>query len=297
MEKIKVSDNLELSRIIQGFWRVTHWNKSDKELLELMEKSLELGIDTFDTADIYMSEEAQGKAMALNPSLRDKIKIVTKCGIKNYAPIFGDNKTLQYDSSKKHIIESVDGSLKRLGTDYVDLLLIHRPDFIMNPEEMSKAFNELKSSGKVLNFGVSNFSPSQFDMLQSYCDVKLVTNQVEISPLKLDAYKDGTLDNCLKNRVNPMAWSPLAGGRIFTQNDEKSIRVREVLEKIKDEIGANSIDEVAYAWLLIHPAKIMPIVGSSNIQRLETAANALKLQFTSEHFYQIWQASLGKNID
>ena len=297
MEKVRVSDNLELSRIIQGFWRVIHWKKTDQELLALMEGALELGVDTFDTADIYMSEEAQGRAMALQPGLRDKIKIVTKCGIKNYAPIFGDNKTLQYDSSKKHIINSVDGSLQRLNTDYIDLLLIHRPDFIMNPEEIAEAFNELKKSGKVLNFGVPNFKPSQFDMLQSYCDMKLVTNQIEISPLHLDPYTDGTLDNCLKNRINPMAWSPLAGGRIFSSEDERSIRIREALEKIKNEIGAKSIDEVIYAWLLIHPAKIMPIVGSSNIKRLEAAINGAKLAFTQEHFYQIWQASLGRSID
>lgn len=297
MEKIKVSETLELSRVIQGFWRVKHWNKTDSELLKLMEEAIELGVDTFDTADIYMSEEAQGRAMSLKPSIRDEIKIVTKCGIKFEAPIFGDNKTLQYDSSKKHIINSVEGSLKRLDTDYIDLLLIHRPDFIMNPTEMSEAFDELKQSGKVLNFGVSNFTASQFDMLQSHCNVKLVTNQVEISPLHLEPYIDGTLDNCLKNRISPMAWSPLAGGKIFTENNERVVRLRATLEQVKEEIGANSIDEVIYAWLLIHPSKIMPIVGSSNKQRLQTAINAMNLNLTRDHFYQIWQSSLGRNID
>lgn len=297
MERIKLGNDLEVSRIIQGFWRATHWGISEKEILQLIENCLELGVDTFDTADIYMSETLQGKAMALKPSVRESMKIITKCGIKPQMPLFPDNKMLQYDSSKEHILTCVDSSLKRLGIEYIDLLLIHRPDFIMNPEEMAEAFDILKKSGKVLNFGVSNFKPSQLKMLQSYVGQELVTNQIEISPLHLEPFEDGSLDYCLEKRIKPMAWSPLAGGRLFKENDERTIRLRETLERIRVEIGANSIDEVAYAWLLKHPAKILPIVGSSRIERLKAAVNALELNFTRDHWYEIWQSSLGRNID
>lgn len=297
MERIKMGKNLEVSRIIQGFWRATHWNITGNEMLTLIEECLELGIDTFDTADIYMSEELQGKAMSLKPSIRENMKIITKCGIKPKMPLFPGNKTLQYDSSKEHILSSVDNALGRLGIEYIDLLLIHRPDFIMDPEEMAEAFDKLKSSGKVLNFGVSNFKPSQLSMLQSYMKEPLITNQIQISPLHVEPFVDGTLDYCLEKRIIPMAWSPLEGGRIFTEDNERNIRLRSTLEKIKGELGAKSIDEVAYAWLLKHPSKILPIVGSSKIERIKSAVNATKLDFTRDQWYEIWQSSLGRNID
>ncbi|MGL4107358.1 aldo/keto reductase [Clostridium sp. LP20] len=297
MERIEVNKDLSLSRIIQGFWRLSHWNNKPEDTLRFMEECLELGITSFDNADIYMAEELQGNAMKLNPTLRDKIEIITKCGIKPMNALFPENKMLQYNSSKEHIVTCAENSLRRLGTDHIDLLLIHRPDFIMDPEEIGEAFNELKKSGKVFNFGVSNFTSSQFSMLQSYVDVPLVTNQVEVSPLHLDPIADGSFDFMLEKRINPMAWSPLAGGRIFTGEDERAVRLRGSLDRIKEEIGANSIDEVIYAWLLRHPVKIMPIVGSGKIERTKAAVNALQLNFTRDHWYEIWQSSLGRNID
>lgn len=297
MDRIKLTDELSFSRIIQGFWRVNSWNKTDEELLRYMEECLDLGVTTFDTADIYMSEKAQGKAMSLKPSIREKIEIVTKCGIKPPGNLFDDVKIPHYDSSKKHIIESVDNSLSRLGVDYIDVALIHRPDFIMNPEEMAEAFKDIKKAGKVREFGVSNFKASQFNMLKSYYDGKLVTNQLELSPTFLDYFKDGTLDCMMENRVAPMAWSPLAGGRIFTKEDERETRLRKTLENIGKEIDAKSIDEVIYAWLLMHPVNIMPIVGSSKLERVKMAVDSLDLKMSREQWYDIWQSSLGRNID
>lgn len=297
MEKVKLGDKLEVSRIIQGFWRTKHLGLSDGELLDFMKGCIELGVDTFDTADIYLSEANQGRAMALESSLRDKIKIITKCGIKPQNELFPEVKTLQYNSTKEHIVKSVDNSLKRLGVEYIDLLLIHRPDFIMNPEEMAEAFLEIEKKGKVLNFGVSNFKPSQISMLQSYVSQKLITNQIEISPLKLEPFIDGSLDYCLEKRIKPMAWSPLAGGRIFKGESETANRVKSTLDRIKNEIGAKSIDEVAYGFLLKHPAKILPIVGSHKIQRVQSAINGLEINLTQDQWYEIWQSSLGRNID
>ena len=297
MERVKINDEFSMSRIVQGFWRLSHWGFKNEDTLKLIEECIDRGVTTFDNTDIYMAESLQGEGMNLKPSIREKMEIVTKCGIKPVGELFPDNDVLKYDSSKEHILKSVDDSLLRLKTSYIDLLLIHRPDFLMNPEEMAEAFDILKKSGKVRNFGVSNFTPSQFDMLKSYTNVPLITNQIEVSPLHLDPFVDGTLDNCLKNRIHPMAWSPLAGGKIFTSDDERTVRLRKTLNKIKEELSANSIDEVIYAWLLMHPSKIMPIVGSSKIERLEAAINGMNLKFTSSHFYEIWQSSLGRNID
>lgn len=296
MKRIKISDNVEFSRIVQGMWRANKWDKSPKELLKFMEQCVELGITTFDTADIYMTEELQGNAMSLKKSLRNNIELITKCGIK--IPGKSENcKVHHYDSTKKHIKYSVENSLKRLQTHHIDLLLIHRPDYLMNPEEMAEAFNELHNEGKVLSFGVSNFKPSQVDMLNSYLDFPLVVNQVEISPMKLDSFMDGTLDNCLKNRMKPMAWSPLAGGRIFNEKDEISVRLMNTLNKIKEISKATSIDEVIYAWLLYHPSNIIPIVGSGKYERVKLASNSLNVNLTRENWYEIWQNAIGKEID
>ncbi|MBY7023598.1 MULTISPECIES: aldo/keto reductase [Clostridium] len=295
MDRVKLNENFELSRIVQGMWRANKWNKSPKEVLKFMQECIELGITSFDTADIYMTEELQGNAMNLKKSLRYNIEIITKCGIKLPGRLV-DCKVHHYDSSKDHIKFSIESSLKRLQTDYVDLLLIHRPDYLMNPEEMAEAFNELHNEGKVLNFGVSNFTPSQVDMLKTYLDFPIVTNQVEISPVRLEPFIDGTLDNCLKNKMTPMAWSPLAGGKIFNVEDERGRRLMTTLNKIKEKNNIFSIDEVIYAWLLYHPSNIIPIIGSGKIERVKLAVDSLKVKLTREDWYEIWQSSTGKEI-
>ncbi|MGL4850789.1 MAG: aldo/keto reductase [Clostridium sp.] len=298
MEKIKLTDNLSYSRIIQGFWRLSHWNQSAKETLDFMKECVDLGITTFDNADIYLAEALQGEAMKLDKSFRNKIQIVTKCGIKPpIETLFKDVQTPHYNSTKNHIIESVDNSLKRLNIDYIDTMLIHRPDFLMDPKEVAEAFTEIKNSGKVLEFGVSNFTPSQIDMLSSYYDGHLVTNQIEISTLKPSPLTDGSLDKALEKRISVMAWSPLAGGRIFKDDCEQALRVRACLNELKEKYKAESIDQIAYAWLLKHPAKIMPIVGSSKISRVKAAIKALDINLSHEDWYLILEASLGKSVD
>lgn len=290
--------DLQFSRIIHGQWRLAEWNYSNEQVLRLLEQCLELGITTIDTADIYgqySCESLLGQALALKPELRDQIEIVTKCGIKLTSR---DDVTLNhYNSSKQHIIESVHHSLRNMQTDYIDALLIHRPDVLTNPEEVAEAFNELKHAGKVRYFGVSNYTPSQLSMLQSYLDMPLITNQIELNVLERAQFENGTLDQALERRMPPMAWSPLAGGRIFTSEDPQAVRVRSVLESIATQIGATSIDQVMYAWILKHPAKIMPIVGSGKIERIEAAVQALKLTLTHEQWYEIWVASRGKQVD
>lgn len=299
MKKIRLAENLEFSQIIHGLWRLSEWNMSSDQLISFIEECIELGITTFDHADIYggyTCEEIFGNALALKPELREKIQIVTKCGIKLKSSKFPDLKMNHYDTSKEHILMSVNNSLKNLQTDYIDLLLIHRPNPFMNPKEVAEAFNQLQKEGKVRHFGVSNFLPSQFNMLQEHLDMPLVTNQIEVSPMQFEHFEKGTVDLLLEKGVAPMIWSPLAGGQIFTSQTEAAVRVRSMLEEIGAEIGANSIDEVMYAWLLVHPANMMPIVGSGKIERVKTAVEASKLSMTSEQWLRIYVAGMGHNL-
>ncbi|WP_430510648.1 aldo/keto reductase [Gottfriedia solisilvae] len=299
MKRIPLAENLEFSQIIHGLWRLSEWNMSSEQLISFIEECIELGITTFDHADIYggyTCEEIFGNALALKPELREKIQIVTKCGIKLKSSKFPDLKMNHYDTSKEHILTSVNNSLKNLQTDYIDLLLIHRPNPFMNPKEVAEAFNQLQKEGKVRYFGVSNFLPSQFNMLQKHLDMSLVTNQIEVSPMQFEHFEKGTVDLLLEKGVAPMIWSPLAGGQIFTSQSEAAVRVRSMLEEIGAEIGANSIDEVMYAWLLVHPANMMPIVGSGKIERVKTAVEASKLSMTSEQWLRIYVAGMGHNL-
>lgn len=295
MERIRLAEDLTFSRIIHGLWRLAEWNYSKEQILALIEFCLEQGITTFDHADIYgkyTCESLFGEALALKPSLRGQIEIVTKCGIK-LASKYG---LKHYDTSKEHIIASVHQSLKNFRTDYIDVLLIHRPDPFMNPEEVAEAFTKLKKEGKVRHFGVSNFKRSQFNMLQSYLDFPLVTNQIEVSAYRLENMEDGTVDLCLEKRIPPMVWSPLAGGKLFTATDDKAVRLRATLEKIRDELGAETIDEVLYAWLLVHPARMMPIVGSGKKERIIRAVRALALPLRREQWFEILQSSMGHEV-
>ena len=299
MERIEMANNLSFSRIVHGWWRAESWNYSTEEILNLIEKCLELGVTTFDHADIYsggICEELFGKALSLKPHLRKKMEIITKCGIKFQHPNMPKNDGHYYDTSYEHIIYTVEKSLKGLKTDYIDLLLIHRPDIFMNPLEVKKAFEELKNSGKVKNFGVSNFTPSQYEMLQSYLDFPLITNQLELSVACYDNFENGAIENAMKHRIKPMAWSPLDGGKLFTEKTDKYNRLNSILGEISKEVGVNNISEISYAWLLNHPSEIIPIVGSGNIKRVEEAVNATKIKLTRKQWFKILDANRGYEV-
>ena len=295
--KIKLADNgPEVSRIVLGVMRLLDWNLSPSGLLDLIMGSIENGISTFDHADIYgdhSCEEFFGKAISSAPSLRDKIQIVTKCGIMLVSEKNPGCTIKHYDTSQRHIIESVENSLRRLGTDYIDILLIHRPDPLMEIDEIAGAFASLKKSGKVLHFGVSNFSPSQFRLLSSRIDIPLVTNQVECSVLHLNPFEDGTLDSCVINGVLPMAWAPLGGGELFKEASQRAARVRSILGAIGRSHGAVPIETIALAWLIKHPSGIIPVIGTGNMERIVNAVKALDLKITKEEWFQIWTASKG----
>lgn len=299
MEQISLASNLSISRVVHGHWRLSDWNLTSQQLLSLVQGAMELGVTTFDHADIYggyTCEQLFGNALALKPELRPQLQIVTKCGIKLMSPKYPERTVKHYDYSYAHIVESVNTSLKNFGTSYIDLLLLHRPAPFINPEEVAKAFSELQQSGKVLQFGVSNFLPSQYQMLSTYLDVPLVTNQVEISPYCLEHFKNGNVDYFMANRIRPMAWSPLAGGRLLHPTDSQGERLHAALTQVAKELGVSSIDAVAYAWLLKHPVGIVPVVGTRSLERIATAVSALELNLSLEQWYRIYVASEGVDV-
>ncbi len=298
IERINLNGSLALSRLVFGVWRLADWKMSKDDTQALIEKNIELGVTSFDHADIYgdyTCEELFGRALTQSSALRDKMEIITKCGIKLISKNRPDHKIKYYDTSRGHIISSAEHSLKNLGTDRIDLLLIHRPDPMTDPDEVAEAFRQLKADGKVLHFGVSNFSPIQYDTLNAYLDDPLITNQVEISALCLDQFKNGTIEHAQLHDICPMAWSPLGGGAVFTGEDEKAIRVRKVLEQWSEEKG-KSMDQLLIAWLLMHPSKIIPILGTGKIDRVQKAMGALEIDLTRQEWFELWQASEGQEV-
>ncbi|WJG23590.1 aldo/keto reductase [Vibrio furnissii] len=293
------SQGPEFSELVQGYWRLGEWGMTPQERLTFLKQHLELGITTVDHADIYGNyacEQLFGEALALEPSLREQMQIVTKCDIKLCSAQFPERKINHYDTSAAHIYQSVNNSLERLGVNDIDVLLIHRPDVLMDADEVAEAFAELHKVGKVKHFGVSNFTPAQFDLLQSRLGKPLVTNQVEINPLNFDVAHDGTLDQMQMLRTRPMAWSCLGGGAIFNGESEQAKRVRAVLETLREELGAASIDQVIYAWVRALPSKPLPIIGSGKIERVQAAVDALDLTLTREQWYRVWVASKGHGV-
>ena len=299
MERIKMSTDLEFSRIVHGLWRLNEWDISKEQLLQLIEQCLEMGITTFDHADIYGNftcEEIFGEALKLNPKIREKMEIVTKTGIVFKSNNRPEHDGHYYNTTFDHIVKSAERSLQNFGTDYIDVLLIHRPDPFMDPEDVARAFNQLRSEGKVNYFGVSNFTQNDFTLLQSYLDFDLVTNQIEASILKYDNFENETIKFLQEKRINPMIWSPLAGGQIFTSQSESAIRVRNVLTEIAKKHNTENISKIAYAWLLAHPAKLIPIVGSGKINRISEAVNALNIKLTRADWFAILDALVGHEV-
>lgn len=300
MERTSLHKNgPEISRIAAGLWRLSGWNMSTSDLCGWIDSAIDLGVTTFDHADIYgdyTCEKIFGEALGSRSSIRPKIQLVTKCGIQ----LVSDNNpgctVKHYDTSREHILKSVENSLERLRTDYIDLLLIHRPDPLMDASEVAEAFTTLRDSGKVLFFGVSNFNTSQFEMLQSKMSFPLVTNQIECSVLHAEPFEDGTLDTCAGHGISPMAWSPLGGGELFTGKSEQAVRVRAELESICGRLGIGSIDMLALAWLLRHPASIVPIIGTHSLERMKRAVEAAEIELPREDWFSILRASKGTDV-
>lgn len=285
----------EFSRFVMGYWRLMDWNMSVQERVSFLEAHLDLGVTTVDHADIYggyQCEAAFGEALKQAPHLREQMEIVTKCGIAITAN--PDNVLGHYITDRDHIIKSAEQSLKNLATDRLDLLLIHRPDPLMDADEVAEAFQHLHQSGKVRHFGVSNFTPAQFTLLQSRLPFTLATNQVEISPVHQPLLLDGTLDQLQQLRIRPMAWSCLGGGRLF--KDAEFQPLRNELAQIAEELNAQSIEQVVYAWVLMLPSQPLPIIGSGKIERVRAAVASAALKMSRQQWFRIRKAALGYDV-
>ena len=291
-----VPGGVTLSAIVAGVWRMAEWRQDVPARVRWIEQALELGITSFDHADIYGNyavESLFGEALMAARGLRERLQIVTKCGIKLVADARPTHRIKSYDSSRAHVIASVEASLRALRTDRIDLMLMHRPDLLMHPDELAATFDALREAGKVRAFGVSNHAASQLATLHRRH--ALATHQIELSPLQLQALSDGTLDQCTDLGLRPMIWSPLGGGRLFTGQDPQTRRVRAVLEELGRNHGVSAAT-MAYAWILRHPARPLPITGSARIEALRDAVSALDVQLSAEDWYRVWQASIGHEV-
>ena len=289
-------DGPRLTPIVAGTWRMAEWQWNAQQRLRWIEQCGELGVTSFDLADVYGSYrvEAQfGEALALAPSLRDRLQLVSKCGIKLVSEARPAHRLKHYDTAAAHIVASAEASLRALRTDRLDLLLIHRPDPLMDADAVAGAFASLHDAGKVLHFGVSNFTPAQFELLASR--VPLVTNQIELHPLRREPLSDGTLDQLQRLRIRPMVWSPLAGGALLAGAGETERRVQAALSRLAER-HRTSAATIAFAWLLRHPSRPLPVNGSRRIESLREAVDALRVTLDTQDWTEVWQAAAGHEV-
>ena len=294
-----MNNNTQLSPVIAGCMNWGQWGEkfTTSKYLQLTEECIAAGISTFDHADIYggyTTEAEFGAALNENPSLRSKMQLITKCGIKMMSAERPNHLIKSYDTSAKHILHSTEQSLKNLATDYLDILLIHRPDPLLHPDEIAEAFTLLKKQGKVLHFGVSNFTASQTALVHSRYPVEY--NQLEISILKIDALYNGQLDQCIELGIRPMAWSPLASGQLVKNiTDEKNKRIMAVAGRLAQKYNRNA-DQILLCFLLMHPSGIIPVIGSTKKERIIAALEATSFTIDREEWFMLWQAAAGHEV-
>lgn len=295
MDRVSITSSLDFSRIVYGLWRLgDDENTAPDHVRNKIAACLDQGITTMDQADIYggyMAEEILGNALR-GSDLRNKIEIVTKCDI--IAPVgrYADARVKYYDTSRAHIMASVDHSLNLMGIDHIDLLLVHRPDPMMDHHETGAALDEVIASGKVRSVGVSNFRPWDWELLQSAMKNTLATNQIELSVLAHQSFTNGDVAFHQKNATPMMAWSPLAGGNLFNgQNDA----VTAALDAIARDRGVD-VSAVAVAWLLAHPSKILPVMGTNNLSRISRLSDACDVKLDRQEWYEIYTAALGHEV-
>ena len=295
MERISLNSDVNLSRLIYGMWRIgDDADTSTSHVQAKIESCLSQGVTTMDQADIYGGYEAEeilGNALQ-DTNLREKIEIVTKCDIVAPAGRYSDAKVKYYDTSRAHLLASVEHSLRLTGTDYVDLLLIHRPDPMMDAEETGAALDEIVASGKAKSVGVSNFKLHDWTLLQSAMSSPLVTNQIELSLLAHEGFTNGDVAYLQERKVAPMAWSPLGGGSLFSQENKLLLNALKAIGEV------SGVDEtaVAVAWLLAHPAKIMPVMGTNSLARIGKISDALKVKMDRETWFELYSIALGSEV-
>lgn len=296
MDRIPIADGVALSRIAYGMWRIADdEDTSPAHVQAKIEACLDQGVTTLDQADIYgdyTAEAVLGAALKASPGLRDRVEIVTKCGIVAPAGRYGSARVKHYDTSAAHIIASVENSLRDLSTDRIDLLLIHRPDPMMDAFDTGRGLDELVASGKVRAVGVSNFRPHDVAFLQSCMTHPLCANQIELSLAAHEPFGNGDLVYLQREGMLPMAWSPLAGGALFA-----GVRPA-LIEALRDMAAEKNceLSALAVAWLLAHPAGILPVMGTNTLDRIRQFSDALKIEITREDWFILYTAALGHEV-
>jgi predicted oxidoreductase len=285
-----------LSRVVAGMWRMGEWGMSVEQRVALIERCLEMGVTSFDHADIYGGygvEGLFGEALRAQPALRERMELVSKCGIKLLSTKRPQHTIQHYDTSAAHIIGSAEESLRQLNTDRLDLLLIHRPDPLMDFDDIAEAFSRLRKTGKVLHFGVSNFSRHQFESLNRR--IELATNQVEFSPLHTAPMFDETFDGLQDLRVAPMVWSPLAGGRLFTATEANAENLRLVIKEVADRMNV-PFASVVFAWIMQLPSRPIPLTGTGRVEAIAVAVTGVGITLAREDWFRILRAARGHEV-
>jgi len=289
---------LNLSPLLIGCMKLGTWgaNLTGAELERFIDGCLDLGLVDFDHADIYggyTTEQQFGDVIRHRPELKNKVRITTKCGIAYPADARPAFKIKHYNLSADYIRTSINTSLRNLGVDQLHVFLLHRPDVLLHPSEVAEVIAEAKSVGKIRHFGVSNFTPSQVELL--HAAVPIETNQVQASIAHLAPFTDGTFDQLLRLGITPTAWSPLGGGKLFGGDDLQTVRIRQVAASLC-ETHRCSLDQLLFAWLMRHPAGIISVTGTSKLERVQAALEATEIKLTHEEWYQLWTASTGEKV-
>ena len=290
--------DLKLSALVYGVWRLADDEDTSVENTRAkIDACLLQGISSFDHADIYGDYQCEllfGKALAQAPGLRAQMQLISKCDIAIPSSKFPQRRVKHYNTSASYINDSVNISLKNLHTDYLDLLMLHRPDPFMDAAKTAAALDQLIDSGKVRAIGVSNFMPSDWRLLQKYMQHKIVVNQIEINLLQRNSFTDGTLANMQIDDITAMAWSPLAGGQLFNDSDAAQ-RLQPLLARLADEHRC-AVDHIAIAWLLAHPAGIIPVLGTNNLQRISRLGQACEVQLDRQSWFELYSAAAGCEV-
>jgi len=299
MQRVSLGkSDLSLSRLVYGVWRLADGeDQSTQTVRAKIDACLEQGISSFDHADIYGDYECErlfGEALKEQPSLRDSMELVSKCDIALISDKYPGRRVKYYDTSASYIHTSVENSLRHLHTDHLDLLLIHRPDPFMDASETGSALDQLVASGKVKQIGVSNFQVWDWKLLQQHMTTPLVVNQIEMSLVHREPFTDGTLSAMQLDGLSAMAWSPLGGGSLFGGSSAAD-RLQPIFARIETQQGVSS-DLVALAWLLAHPAKILPVIGTNNLERIKSVSKALQVELDRETWFELLTAAAGQEV-
>lgn len=302
MTRIRLHDSSpEFSRMVFGTWRLLGdpVTSSAEAVLELLKACIDVGITSIDTAEIYggyQVEELIGAALKLDTAVKNHLEIITKAGIYVPNDFHPDRKFAHYNTTAARLIKSAEKSLRWLGVEALDLFLVHRPDWLTSIDDTAAGLNQLLREGKIRSAGVSNYSPQQFAALSSRMDQPLVTNQVEFNPFQMAPMSDGVFDQCQERRVRPMAWSPMGGGRLFAEDNPTGRRLRDAFDKLAPAYDGASPDQLTLAWILAHPSRPVPVLGTGKAERIRTAAAADSLTISREDWYGIWEAAHGHRI-